>query len=147
MRITPIVLIALMMDVFILFGAPALVGDAPKPLTGHILGEFVTGDMSHPDNLTLDSGGVLGWINVNSGGEGIISDTLSSIVGVAAVVAIFAAFLTELVLGLITFPFTVFTQFGLTGTPGSAMFAVILASLYMLLNITAAIELTSGRGT
>jgi len=146
MRITPIVLIALMMDIFILFGAPALVGDAARPLGGHILGEFVAGDMAHPNELTMRTDNVMSWINMDTGG-GVISQTLTSIIGVAAIVAIFAVFLAQLVFGLITFPFTLFTSFGLAATPGGAMFAIIIASLYMLLNITAAIELTSGRPT
>jgi hypothetical protein len=147
MRITPIVMIALMMNIFVLFGAPALVGDAPKPLAGHLLGEFVSGDMAHPTNLTMRTSNVVGWIDTTGGGSGLFSTLVGSIVSVAAVVVVFATFLAQIVLGMITFPFTIFTQFGLTGTPGSAMFAVILASVYMLLNITAAIELTSGRPT
>lgn len=146
MRITPIVMIALMMDIFIMFGAPALVGSAPIPLGGHILGEFVSGDMAHPDELTLETSNVVGWLDYETDG-GTISQLISTIIGVAAVVAIFATFLAELVLGLITFPFTLFKDFGLMNSAGSAMFAVILSALYMLLNITAAIELTSGRGT
>lgn len=146
MRITPIVLIAMFMDIFILFGAPALIGESAQPLGGHILGEFVEGDMAHPDELEMRTENVLSWFSYESDG-GTISQLISTIVGVAAVVAIFAAFLANLVLGLITFPFTLFMEFGLATTPGGAMFSVILASLYMLLNITAAIELTSGRGT
>ena len=142
MRITPIVLVALMMDIFIFFGAPALVGDAPQPFSsGTLLGKFYTGDMNHADEITMNKDNITGWVNLTPQ-QGITSDILSSIMTVVATIDIFLTFITGIVINAITFPFDLLWRYHL-----NTMFAVIAGAIYSLLNITAIIELASGRRT
>lgn len=141
MRITPVLLIALVMDIFVIFGIPAIIGDVPADLTGHILGSFVSGDASHPDSLEFKNSTVLSWVNLEPGGD-IFSELVAGIVGILATIQIFITFITLFVFKMITFPYDLLMNYHLP-----TMYAIILGSIYSLLNITAVIELASGRGT
>ena len=144
MKITGILLIALVMDAFLLFGIPALMpGAGAQPLEGHLLGKFVVGDMAHPDELEMNKTGISAWVNLVPQGAGIISDVLSTLVSVIATIAIFITFAVDIVIGLIAFPFTLFTTY----LPNSPVFAVLIGAIYVLVNTTALITLASGRDT
>jgi hypothetical protein len=138
-NITPIVLIALVMDIFVIFGVPALIGPTPMVLSDHILGVFVFGDAANSSSLHINETGVTDLVSTSTGGGSM--NLLEMAWSGIAVAATLVNFIARLIINMITFPFDL-VNFGLP-----SMWAVILGSIYALLNITALAQLITGRST
>jgi len=140
MRVTTVVLMALMIDAFVLFGVPYMLFDSPQPLGNSPIGAFVAGDMSHPDELTMQEDNATKWVNWDTNIP-VVSEILGGIIGLSSLISLFIEF-GRLIISMVTFPFDLFKVYGLP-----AMWAVLIGVIYYAINITAAIQLGSGRQT
>jgi hypothetical protein len=143
MKVTPIVIYAVILDIFMLFGVFYLMPAAPglgAIGSDHPLSQFVAGNYSDPDSLTIEYQHAPVWANFLSNIP-FVGDLVASVVTANFFVGVIASF-GILVMGMLTFPFTLAQTYHLP-----VLFTVLFGAIYYILNIAALVGLLSGRAT
>ena len=143
MKITPVLIFAVILDIFMLFGTVYLLPTSPGlgSISGdHPLSQFISGNLSDPSTLTLQYQRAPQWANFLSNIP-FVGDLVASVVTANFFVGVIADF-GILVMGMIVFPFTLAQTYHLP-----ILFAALFGVIYYILNISALVGLLSGRAT
>ena len=143
MRVTVVLVFALLLDAFILFGVPYMLPADPGAgaISDRPLSKFITGNYSDPDTLELKYENAPEWVNLLTNIPIIGEFMASTVSGVTLFMGLVADF-GVLIMGLILFPFTLSRLYGL-----QVAYSVIFGVLYYAINLTALLQLVAGRAT